>query len=154
MRDTTHYALKAATADLVDRCGGQKRAGDLLGVTQQQISKLAQREADGMLSIRQKLVLEADCGEPVVTMVEADLLGFRLERTGPAPIEPDGCPLSAHAAVMQEVADVCRAFAQAQADGRYSRTDALTVGRELSELRRTIERFERVNARTMAGGGE
>ena len=150
MRDSTHYALKGATADLVERCGGQKRAGQLLDVTQQQVSKLALREGDGMLSIRQKLVLEADCGEPVMTRVEAELLGYRLERTGPTPIDPAGCPLSAHAAVMLEVADVCRVFALAQADGRYSRTDAVTVGEELSQLRRTIEHFERVNARTMA----
>lgn len=152
MRDTTHYALKAATGDLVDRCGGQKRAGDLLGVTQQQISKLALREGDGMLSIRQKLVLEADCGEPVMTKVEADLLGYRLERIAPRPVElVAGSPFSAHAQVMIEAADVARAFAHSVEDGVYSGTDAILCGRALADLKHAIEAFERINATIQAG---
>ena len=152
MRDTTHYALKAATADLVDRCGGQKRTGDLLGVTQQQISKLALREGDGMLSIRQKLVLEADCGEPVMTKVEADLLGFRLERAAPRPAEATlGTPFSAHAQVMIEAADVARVFAHAVDDGVYSSTDAVICGKALADLKHAIEAFERINATIQAG---
>ncbi len=152
MRDTTHYALKGATSDLVDRCGGQKRAGDLIGVTQQQISKLALREGDGMLSIRQKLVLEADCGEPVMTKVEADLLGFRLERIAPrSPGTAHGTPFSAHAQVMIEAADVARVFAHAVDDGVYSGTDTILCGRALADLKHAIEAFERINAKIQAG---
>ena len=152
MRDTTHYALKAAAADLVDRCGGQKRAGDLLGVTQQQVSKLALREGDAMLSIRQKLTLEADCGEAVMSKVEADLLGFRLERIAPRPIElVAGSPFSAHAQVMIEAAEVARAFALSVQDGVYSGTDAVVCGKLLSDLKHAIEAFERINATIQAG---
>ena len=152
MRDTTHYALKASAADLVDRCGGQKRSGDLLGVTQQQISKLVLREGDGMLSIRQKLVLEADCGEPVMTKVEADLLGYRLERIAPRPVEQvAGSPFSAHAQVMIEAADVARAFAHSVEDGVYSGTDAILCGKALADLKHAIEAFERINATIQAG---
>lgn len=152
MRDTTHYALKGATSDLVDRCGGQKRAGDLIGVTQQQISKLALREGDGMLSIRQKLVLEADCGEPVMTKVEADLLGYRLERIAPrSPETVAGSPFTANAQVMIEAAEVARAFALSVQDGVYSGTDAVVCGKLLSDLRHAIEAFERINATIQAG---
>lgn len=151
--DTDFFSLKGATTDLIARCGGQARAGEIVGVTQQHMSRIATRDDGSMLTIIGKLALEAECGEPLLTRAEAKLLGFRLERDGPAPADPDTCALSAHAAVMQEVGDLCRAFAEAQRDGRYSRTDALTVGRDLADLRRAIERFERVNAAVMAGGG-
>jgi hypothetical protein len=151
--DTDFYSLKAATTDLIARCGGQPRAGAIVGVSQQHMSRIAHRDDGSMLTIIGKLALENECGEPLLTRAEAKLLGYRLERDGEIVVQVDGCALSAHAAVMQEVGDLCRAFADAQRDGRYSRTDAVTVGRELADLRRAIERFERVNLATMAGGG-
>lgn len=150
--DPEFFRVKAAIADLIERCGGQKRAGEIVGVSQQQMSRIAHREDGAMLTLAGKLALERDCGEPLVTSVEVELLGYRLERAGAAPAGTDGCPLSAHAAVLREVADLCRAFAEAVADGQYSRTDSVTVDRQLSELVREIERFRRVNAAAMAGG--
>lgn len=149
-RDTTFFALKAAAADLIDRCGGQRRAGELIGVSQQHMSRICHRDDDNMLSIRAKLTLEADCGEPVLTRVEAELLGHRVEREGHLTLPATDGPYEAHAAVMAEVGDVCRAFSIAVADGKYSSADAVAVGRELADLRRQIERFERVHATLLA----
>lgn len=151
--DADFYLLKAAMADLVERCGGQKRAADIVGLAQSTISYVCQRDNPAMLSISAKLMLERECGVPVVTKVEAELQGHRIEREGaPLCAGADG-PFDAHAAVMVEVGDLCRTFSQAVGDGKYSRTDALTVGKDLADLRRAIERFERVNAATHAGGG-
>lgn len=150
MRDAEFLRLKAGAADLVDLCGGQKRAGEIIGVSQQQISKLVEREGNAMFSIRSKLMLEQECGNPVMTRVCAELLGFRLERDGAPPPPPGEGPFAAHAAVLAEVGDLCRSFSQAVSDGKYSCTDAVTVGRELADLRRAIERFERVNAAVLA----
>ncbi|CAN7333978.1 hypothetical protein LJR090_002531 [Bosea sp. LjRoot90] len=151
-KDTDFYRLKAAMSDLMARCGGLARSAALVGLSTAMMGKVNDREDVAFLSIDAKLRLERECGAPLVTAVEADLIGCRLERNGPMPTAPDGCALSAHAAVMQEVGDLCSAFAHAQRDGRYSRTDAATVGRELAELRRAIESFERVHAAVMAGG--
>lgn len=149
--DADFYRLKAAMADLVSRCGGQKRAAELVGLAQSMISYVCQRDNPAMLSLAAKLTLERECGVPVVTQIEAELLGHRLERDGPLVLPASEGPFDAHAAVMIEVGDLCRTFSQAVGDGKYSRTDALTVGNDLAELRRAIERFERVNARTQAG---
>lgn len=147
--DAEFYRLKAAIADLIEHCGGQSRAGEIVGLSQQMMSRVALRGDAAMLSLTAKLRLERECGEPLVTAVEAELLGHRLERVGgvePAP----GTHFDAHAAVMREVADLCRAFADAAQDGRYSPTDSVTVDRELAELVREIERFRRVNAAAQA----
>lgn len=149
--DADFYRLKAAMADLVSRCGGQARAAEIVGLAQSTISTICQRDNPAMLSLAAKLALERDCGEPAVTRVEAELLGFRLERASP-PAPAEACAFGANASVMQEVGDLCRVFSQSVSDGRYSRTDALTVGRELAQLRQAIERFERVNATILAGG--
>lgn len=143
------YRLKAAMADLVTRCGGQKRSGELIGLAQSTMSYVCQREHSAVLSGSAKLALERECGEPVVTRVEAEILGFRLEREGPAPAA-EGCIHGAHAAVMIEVADFCRAFGEAWRDRDYSRTDAVLVDHELSDLVRKIEAFRRINAAEMA----
>jgi hypothetical protein len=151
-QDARRFRLKAAMADLIERCGGQERAGELIGLSQQMMSCVCRREHSAVLSRENKLVLELECGAPVVTSVEAEMLGYRLEPIEPRTVEPDGTPFEAHAAVIAEVADLCRTFSRSVADGRYSHTDAVTVGRDLAELRRSIERFERVNAATLAGG--
>jgi hypothetical protein len=152
-RDADFFRLKAAMEDLVTRCGGQKRAGALMdGVSQQMVSLICDRDSNSMLTLRGKLALEADCGAPVVTAVEAELLGFKLVRDGAAP-SGDACAYTAHAAVMKEVGDLCGVFATSVADGRFSRTDAETARRELAQLRLAIERFERVCAVTEAEAG-
>ena len=149
--DANFYRIKAAMADLIDRAGGQKRAGEIVGLSQQMMSNVAQRDSSHVLSIAGKLALERECGAPVVTQVEAEWLGFRLEPMVPPTAGPDGTPFEAHAVVMAEVADLCRSFSRSVADGKYSRTDALTVDRDLMELGQSIERFRRVNATTLAG---
>lgn len=151
-KDAEFFRLKAATVDLIDRCGGQARAGKLVGVVQQQMSRVCTRDDAAMLRPVQKLALEQECGEPVVTRVEAEILGYRLERDGPRPTTaPDGTPFDAHAAVLAEVADLALCFSHSVRDGVYSSADSVMVGRALADLRREIERFERVNAATQAG---
>lgn len=153
-KDADSYRLKAAAADLIVRVGGQKRAGEIVGVSQQMMSNVAQRDSGAMLTIAGKLALERECGTPLLTQVEADLLGYRLEPIGPRPVSAVGTPFSAHAAVMLEVADLARTFANSVADGVYSRADALICDKALDDLKQQIEAFQRVNAATLAGEAE
>lgn len=152
-RDAAFYRLKAATKDLVERCGGQVRVAELIGVSQPMVSRICSRDDAAMLAIQAKLLLERECGKAVLTAVEADIVGYRIERVAPLG-DPDTCAFGANAAVMQEVADLCRTFHQSVADGVYSGTDAVLVQGRIRELRRQIERFERVNAATLAAEGQ
>lgn len=148
-RDAEFFRLKAAMHDLLARCGGLERSAALVGLSRAMMGKVNDRDDAAFLSIDAKLRLERECGAPLVSRVEAELLGHRLERVGGVAPEA-GTAFDAHAAVLREVADLCRAFADAAADGRYSRTDSVTVDRELAELVREIERFRRVNAAVLA----
>lgn len=150
IKDASFFRLKAAMADLIERCGGQRRAGETVGLSQQLMSRVCIRDDATMLSLDAKLRLELECGEPIVSRVEAELLGCRLEPVEPGLTSTGETPFGAHAQVMAEVADLCRSFAHSVADGKYSRTDAVTVDRDLTELARSIERFRRVNAVTLA----
>lgn len=152
-KDACFFRLKAAMADLIDRAGGQKRAGEIVGLSQQMMSRVCIREDDTMLSGRAKLRLELECGAPIVTAVEAQILGCRLEPLDSRPGAPEGTPFDAHAAVMIEMADLARAFAEGVRDGKYSRTDAATVDKALADLIEQAERFRRINAAEQAGGG-
>lgn len=150
-REAWFWRVKAAQRDLIERCGGVRRAAEIAGCSHGWIGRCNTPNEDAFLSATQKRALETDAGEPLVTRIEAELLGFRLERASP-PAPAEACAFGANASVMQEVGDLCRVFSQSVSDGRYSRTDALTVGRELAQLRQAIERFERVNATILAGG--
>ena len=151
--DRDFYRLKAAAADLVARCGGGKRSAEITGLSPAWISNICQRDHSAMPSLAAKLLLEKDCGVPLLTAVEAELLGHRLERAAPRPAgdEPPSA-FAAHAAVMVEAADFARDFALAVADGRYSRADAVIIGRAICDVRAKLEAFERFNAAVLAGG--
>lgn len=151
--DKDFYRLKAAAADLVARCGGGKRSAEITGLSPAMISNVCQRDHSAMLSLSAKLLLELDCGAPLLSAVEADILGHRLERTAPRPPsdEPQSA-FAAHAGVMIEAADFARDFALAVADGKYSRADALIVGRAICDVRAKLEAFDRFNAAVLAGG--
>lgn len=150
-KDARFYRIKAGFSDLIERCGGQKRAGGLIGVSQQMMSKIEDREDSAMLSLDAKAVLETDCGAPVVTQIEAEMLGYQLVPAEPRLARKDGTPLDGHAGIMAEVADFCAAFSRAWSDRKYSRSDARETGRELRQLREEIERMERINAAIEAG---
>lgn len=152
IRDAHFYRIKAAMADLIDRAGGQKRSGEIVGLSQQMMSRVCLRDDATMLSGDAKLRLEMECGAPIVTAVEAQILGHRLEPLERRPGAPEGTPYDAHAAVMIEMADLARAFAESVRDGKYSRTDAATVDKALAELIEQAERFRRINAAEQAGG--
>lgn len=149
-RDATFYRLKAAMLDLIERCGSQKRAGEIVGLSQQLISRVCIRDDATMLSLDAKLRLEIECGEPIVTRVEAELQGHRLVSAGDAHGPVQGTPFGAHAAVMIEMGEFARCFAEGVRDGVYSRADAATCDRALADLIREAESFRRINAAAMA----
>lgn len=152
MRDAVFLRLKAGVADLVELSGGQKRAGEIIGVSQQTVSKIVNREGRDMLSIRGQLALEADCGNPVLTRVCAELQGYRLERdnapAGPAPANP----YVAIADISTEYSEVVQEFALRTADGIFSKADGAALDRRLSDIVEKAEAFRRLIAHQAAGG--
>lgn len=151
-RDADFYRRKAAMADLIKLAGGQARAGDFVGLSQQMMSRICQRDDGSMLAGDAKLALEREVGAPLLTAVEAEMLGYRLVPIGPEAVPP-GCPIDAHGQVMIEVSELCRTFGEAWRDRKYSATDAALVDRDIADLQRRLEAFRRINAAILAGEG-
>jgi hypothetical protein len=149
-RDADFYRLKAAMADLMERCGGLARSAKLVGLSTAMMGKVNDRDDAAFLSIDAKLRLERECGAPLVTQVEAEMLGHRLERTGPAPAAAPGTAYAAQAAVATEFAQFLHAFAERTRDGVFSRGDGAAVDRELADLMREVEAFRRFIAAQLA----
>ncbi len=150
-KDFKFFRLKAAMADLIECCGSQKRAGEIAGVSQQLMSRVAIRDDATMLSIPAKLALELDCGKPIVTQAEAELLGHRLVAE-PRPAVP-GCAGSATAGLASEFAELMANYAARTADGVFSRADAMAIDRDLAEVIRVAEAYRGMIAAHLAGGG-
>lgn len=148
--DAEFFRIKASHADLIDRCGGQKRAGGIVGLGQPMMSNVQNRGHGALLTVRGKLLLERECGEPLATRVEAELLGCTLEQRtrpqGPLPANP----FAAVAAISQEYSDLVGSFAQRTADGDFSRADGAALDRDLGDLIARAEAFRKFIAAQMA----
>lgn len=149
--DADFYRLKASQADLVARCGGQKRSGEIVGLVQSAVSYVVQRDSPAMFSVAAKLKLERECGDPVVTRVCAELQGFRLVGDSAAPAQVPANPYAAVSALSAEYADLMGAFAQRTSDGHFSRADGAALDRDLSDLIARAEAFRRFIAAQAAG---
>jgi hypothetical protein len=150
--DAEFFRIKASHSDLIDRCGGQKRAAGIVGLSQPMMSYVQNRDHGALLTVRSKLLLERDCKEPVATRVEAELLGFQLERNAPAPAAAPGNAYAAVAAISQEYSDLVGSFAVRTADGDFSRADGSALDRDLGDLIARAEAFRKFIAAQLAGG--
>lgn len=127
------HRLKAATRDLVDLCGGVERAAKIARMGSSHISRCKTSDNKDVLGIAAVVALEADCGQPVVTSVMADLAGRRLAE--PAEEIPAGAAVSSgHAEAVQKMAAVMTAAAEAFADNKLTPTEAELVDRKYGEL--------------------
>ncbi|RYE81113.1 MAG: hypothetical protein EOP19_18335, partial [Hyphomicrobiales bacterium] len=63
--DAEFFRIKASHGDLIDRCGGQKRAAGIVGLGQTMMSYVQNRDHGALLTVRGKLLLERDGGERV-----------------------------------------------------------------------------------------
>lgn len=106
--------LKAYFRDLVEACGGTKRAAEKVGGHASHISEaMAAHVTDRWPRLDHVAILEADCCLPIVTRHLADTLGFELSQrdsrsTGDLP--------HVFATAMKEMAEVQVAYVTAVAN--------------------------------------
>ncbi|WP_428031519.1 hypothetical protein [Ancylobacter sp.] len=129
--------IVAATRDLITECGGAERCAELLGVHAGSVYRY-QQDKD-MIPLLSAMVLEADCGRPCVTRIMADYSGHQLVAAEERASGPLLCIHTRFNATLREFADVSEAFAEAQADGRFSASDAELVDREAAGLARAVD---------------
>lgn len=137
-RDAWFIRMKAATRDLIMMNGGIDGAAEVTGLSIAMIGKCNNWQDDALLSTRAKRALEAHCGDPAITRVEAELLGFSVLREEVRLVGPTETVHGSIARISAEAADVMRAYSEGCSDGRFSPADALAVQKELAELMRAV----------------
>jgi hypothetical protein len=148
--DAWFHRVKGATRDLVVRCGGVVRAGEIAATSKSEVSRWQSTGADDIISVPAALALEAECGAPIVTAAMADLHGRRLS-DDPIVGEAASCLVRDHAAVMRHAGELTASFAEAISDGTVTAVEADRADRIARDLDEVLDRFRRNLAATRAG---
>lgn len=145
--DAWFFRVKAATRDLVERCGGVVRAGQITNVSKSEISRWQSVGDEGIITVPAALALEAECDAPLVTAVMADLNGRRLSDEA---IEGEAarCLVRDHSTLMRHAAEVTAAMADAMADGTVTPAEAERIDRAARDLDQSLDRLRSSLAQT------
>lgn len=128
MPDDLRFVLKAATRDLVKRCGGLVRAGAIAGIGKSQLARYGSPDAPDIIDVWRAVLLERECGSPLVTREMAGAGGRGLT-------DPDGGdgPDGLRAAGLDAAVAMARAtttYATAVADETVTPTEAAEIARD------------------------
>lgn len=146
------HRVKAAQRDLIKLAGGIERAAEVTSISKSHIGRM-NNPADGeLMPLAAVVMLEADCGQPLVTAVLAETNGRRL--TDPeAERAADVSVLSMHAELMRQSAELANGMAIAIADGRVTPAEAQSVDRICSSLQAATSELRAALAAIKAKGG-
>lgn len=150
--DAFLFRVKAAQRDLIERCGGIMRVVDKSGYSKSEVGRWNNGAEPDLMSVSAIVVLERDCGQPLVTAVLAEANGRRLtdpEEGRKAEINV----LTSHAELMRQSAELANAIAVAIADGQVTPSEATTVDRVVSGMERAAADLRAALAGIKASGG-
>lgn len=141
--------LKAVTRDLVRACGGVARAGQLARVSTTQVGRWQSPTDPDIVPLHHALVLERECGLPLVTAAMAEAHGRRLtDEVSAAP--GSACVFRRHAELMGETAELMAETARVAADGACSPAEAAILDRAAADVEAATRLLRRDLAATRA----
>jgi hypothetical protein len=123
--------LKAFYRDLVTACGGPKRAADIVGAQQSHISEAMAAHSERWPRLDHVAMLEAECGQPIITAALADRVGYALEAVNAQ--GGQASPLAHLSRIVSEVRDVECGVLNAMQDGQLSAAERRDVRRQAQE---------------------
>lgn len=151
LQSDTFHRIKAATRDLVQLCGGLKRAGEVLGVSEQTVSRYQLPTHPELMPLAAVLILEGECGLSPVTRAMAQVNGRDLAEPGEG--AEAGCLMQRHADVMREVGDLMTTGADVLNDGRVTPAEAERLDREAGDVEAALGRL-RGDLASVKGGDD
>lgn len=149
--DAWFYRLKAAQRDLIKQCGGIERSADISSFGKSTVGRWNNSTDSELMPMTAVLLLEAECGTPLVTTVMAELNGRRLA-------DPDefgkgtGNILARYAEAVRQSGELMAVGAQAFADGKVTPAEATQLDRVASDVERSISEFRKLLAEARVDG--
>lgn len=150
--DAFIYRVKAAQRDLIERCGGIVRSGEIAGFSKSHVGRWNSPSDPELMPIGAVRALEADCGQALVTAVMAEANGRRLSDPEEERKAEIGI-LNSHAELMRQSAELARTMAMAIADGQVTPAEAQTIDRSASDIERALSDLRASLAVIKARGG-
>lgn len=150
--DRWRIRLRSAQRDLIDACGGIERVGTLLSLGKSTVGRWRSPTDDDLMTIRAAMVLEEDCGRPLVTQVMAEFTGRRV--TDPDErAEKIACLTGQVAELIGQASQLMARTAQAGADNHFTVAEINDLQRLNGDVRRVADDLESVLATAKAAGG-
>ncbi|AZN72276.1 hypothetical protein D5400_14205 [Georhizobium profundi] len=146
--DAWFHRLKAAQRDLIKRCGGIDRASEVTSVSRSQVGRWNNAGDPDLVTIPALLMLEAECGQPLITSVLAGIGGRRL--ADPDELDAGGassCALSAHAETISRAGELMQVGARALADGKLTPAEATEMDRAAASMENSVADLRTVLSR-------
>lgn len=149
--DAWFYRLKSAQRDLIKQCGGIERSADISSFGKSTVGRWNNGGDPELMPVTAVLLLEAECGTPLVTTVMAELNGRRLA-------DPDefgrgtGNILARYAEAVRQSGELMAVGAQAFADGKVTPAEATQLDRVASDVERALSEFRQLLAGARADG--
>jgi hypothetical protein len=145
-RSEFHLRMKAAMRDLIQRCGGLKRAGELTGLSAGHLSRISSVNYPDLPSVEAAAWLERDVGQPLVTAIMAEWMGLSLSQADVSAGKPGPGLADTTARVMREAADLSGQVMHSLSDGRLTPAEAVVLDRNASSLEAAAADLRRVLA--------
>jgi hypothetical protein len=131
-----YLALKAASRDLIEACGGVTRAAQCTRIAASQLSRACSDHESQFLPVDVVADLEAECGQAIVTGALAALQHLSVTS------RPRSVRTSDHVRcigeVSREFADFVQVQSSAAADGVVDRKESAAALKEIDDLMRVL----------------
>jgi hypothetical protein len=150
--DRWFFRLRAAQRDLIEACGTIERVAELTSMSKSQVGRWRSPTDADLMPVNCAMILEEDCGRPLISMVMADFSGYSL-------VAPDqrgkniACLSTQVADLVGQVSSLMARTAQAGSDGFYSVAEVNELQKINSVVRSVADRLDDVLASAKAEGG-
>ncbi|PRD42471.1 hypothetical protein C5748_16240 [Phyllobacterium phragmitis] len=143
--DAWFYRLKAAQRDLIKLAGQIERVAEITSISKSQVGRWNNTQDTDLIPLNAVLLLEAECGVPIVTAVMAELNGRRLADPDEAQ-KSTGTILARYAETVRQAGELMSAGAKAFADGKLTPAEAQQMDRVANDVERSLSDLRKLLA--------
>lgn len=150
--DRWFIRLRAAQRDLIEACGTIERVAELTSMSKSQVGRWRSPTDSDLMPINCVMILEEDCGRPLITRIMSDFTGHTLM----APDEREAritCLSSQVSELIGHASTLMARTAQAKSDGFVSVAEVTDLQKIVSALGASVDELGDVLATVKAAGG-